>query len=87
MTAFDITPGERKSLNLYTQLMRAANSITERMHRHLADHGLSVSQFGVLEALLHLGPLCQKEIGGKILKTSGNITLIIDKLGLARESL
>jgi MarR family 2-MHQ and catechol resistance regulon transcriptional repressor len=67
-------------LTLYTRLMRATATVTEKMHRHLQDHRLSISQFGVLEALYHLGPLCQKDIGGKILKTSGNMTLVIDNL-------
>ncbi len=67
-------------LKLYTQLMRATNSVTEKMHRHLLDYKLSMSQFGVMEALYHLGSLCQKDIGNKILKTSGNITLVIDNL-------
>ena len=71
---------EKQALTIYTRLMRAANTVTDKMHRHLADHNLSISQFGVLEALLHLGPLCQKDIGSKILKTSGNITLVIDNL-------
>lgn len=69
-----------QSLKLYTRLMRATNKVTELMHRHLSDHRLSVSQFGVLEALYHLGPLCQKEIGQKILKTSGNMTMVVDNL-------
>ncbi|MEM7395690.1 MAG: MarR family transcriptional regulator, partial [Verrucomicrobiota bacterium] len=34
----------------------------------------------VLEALLHLGPLCQKDIAAKILKSGGNITLVVDNL-------
>ena len=71
---------EARVLNLYAQLMRATTRITEMMHRHLSGHRLSLSQFGVLEALYHLGPLCQKEIGNKILKSSGNITLVIDNL-------
>lgn len=41
---------------------------------------LTVSQFGVLEALYHLGPMCQNELAGKILKSSGNMTLVIDNL-------
>ncbi len=69
-----------QQLKLYTQLMRASNAVTEKLHRHLAKVRLSISQFGVLEALFHLGPLCQKQIGTKILKTSGNITLVIDNL-------
>ena len=71
---------EVQILKLYTQLMRATNTVTEKMHRHLLDYKLSISQFGVIEALYHLGPLCQKDIGGKILKTSGNMTLVIDNL-------
>jgi len=71
---------EVQILKLYTQLMRATNTVTEKMHRHLLDYKLSISQFGVIEALYHLGPLCQKDIGDKILKTSGNITLVIDNL-------
>lgn len=46
----------------------------------MASAGLSTSQFAVLDALLHLGPLCQKELGEKILKTSGNMTMVIDNL-------
>ena len=71
---------ETQPLKLYTQLMRAANSVTDKLHRHLVRPRLSISQFGVLEALLHIGPMCQKEIGSKILKTGGNITLVIDNL-------
>jgi MarR family 2-MHQ and catechol resistance regulon transcriptional repressor len=46
------------SLNAYIKLMRAADSATARIHRHLAPCKLTVSQFVVLEALYHLGPLC-----------------------------
>jgi MarR family 2-MHQ and catechol resistance regulon transcriptional repressor len=46
----------------------------------LVDAGLSVSQFGVLEAIYHLGPLSQSEIAKKVLKSTGNITLVIDNL-------
>lgn len=74
-------------LNVYTKLMRAAESVTGRVHRPLAAHELTVSQFGVLEALHHKGPLCQRDLAAKILKSTGNITLVIDNLekrGLVR---
>lgn len=71
---------ETRALNAYVKLMRASETVTARIHRHLADAGLNVSQFGVLEALYHLGPLNQTEIAQKILKSSGNITLVIDNL-------
>ncbi len=69
-----------RALNTYTKLMRAAESVTSRVHRVLAEPKLTISQFGVLEALYHKGPLCQRDIASKILKSTGNITLVIDNL-------
>jgi MarR family 2-MHQ and catechol resistance regulon transcriptional repressor len=69
-----------RALGTYVKLMRAAESITSRVHKHLSSVGLTVSQFGVLEAIYHLGPLSQKDLGQKILRSSGNITLVIDNL-------
>jgi len=69
-----------RPLNTYTKLMRAAESVTSRVHRVLSAPKLTISQFGVLEALYHKGPLCQKDIAAKILKSTGNITLVVDNL-------
>lgn len=69
-----------RALNTYTKLMRAAESVTSRVGRAMAAADLTISQFGVLEALLHKGPLCQRDIAAKILKSSGNMTLVIDNL-------
>jgi len=71
---------EVRALGTYVKLMRAAESITSRAHKHLSSVGLTVSQFGVLEAIFHLGPLSQRELGRKILRSSGNITMVIDNL-------
>jgi MarR family 2-MHQ and catechol resistance regulon transcriptional repressor len=76
----NISASQQLALNTYVKLMRATGSVTEKMHGHLRDQGLTNSQFGVLEALFHLGPLCQREIGEKILKSGGNMTLVIDNL-------
>jgi MarR family transcriptional regulator, 2-MHQ and catechol-resistance regulon repressor len=76
-----------RALNTYTKLMRAAESVTSRVSRSMAAANLTISQFGVLEALFHKGPLCQRDIAAKILKSTGNITLVIDNLekrGLVR---
>jgi MarR family 2-MHQ and catechol resistance regulon transcriptional repressor len=76
-----------QALNTYTKLMRAAESVTNRVSRTMTAAELTVSQFGVLEALHHKGPLCQRDIAAKILKSTGNITLVIDNLekrGLVR---
>ncbi len=78
---------ESRALRTYVKLMRAAESVTARIHRHLSSTGLTISQFAVLEALYQLGPLSQREIGKKILRSSGNITMVIDNLeknGLVR---
>jgi MarR family 2-MHQ and catechol resistance regulon transcriptional repressor len=71
---------ERRALGAFVKLMRAASAVSSRIGSHLAGTGLTHSQFGVLEALYHLGPMCQRELAEKILKTSGNITLVIDNL-------
>ena len=68
------------ALRTYVKLMRATESITARIHRNLTSVGLTLSQFAVLEALYHLGPLYQTEIGKKLLRSSGNITMVIDNL-------
>ncbi len=71
---------EIRALDGYIKLMRAADSVTSRVAKALSAHQLTVSQFGVLEALLHLGELHQNELGQKLLKSSGNITLVVDNL-------
>ena len=76
----NITTDQRDALRLYVKLMRATGTVTVRLHRHLNDDRLTPSQFGVLEALYHLGPMCQQELGRKILKTGGNMTMVIDNL-------
>ena len=76
-----------RSLNTYTKLMRAAESVTSRVGRKMSDAGLTISQFGVLEALLHKGDMCLRDVAAKILKSTGNITMVIDNLekqGLVR---
>jgi MarR family 2-MHQ and catechol resistance regulon transcriptional repressor len=71
---------ERATLDTYVKLSRALATIDARIHRPLADHGLTSSRFGILEALMHLGPLNQRELGHKILRSSGNVTVVIDHL-------
>jgi MarR family 2-MHQ and catechol resistance regulon transcriptional repressor len=71
---------QRRALNLYVKLMRATNRATGRIHRHLNDDNLTISQFAVLEALYHLGPLCQGDLVRKILKSNANLTTVVDSL-------
>ena len=86
-THYQGTAAEQRALDTYIKLMRAVESVTSRVNQHLTQKRLTVSQFGVLEALLHLGPMNQGVLGEKILKSSGNMTLVIDNLekrGLVR---
>jgi MarR family 2-MHQ and catechol resistance regulon transcriptional repressor len=71
---------EKRALDAYITLMRAAESVTARTSRPMTDHGLTVSQFGALESLLHLGPLQLTELARKLLKTGGNITMVVRNL-------
>jgi len=79
-TLYKGTREEVRALGTFVKLVRAAESVTTRIHQHLIDAGLTVSQFGVLEALYHIGPLSQVNIAKKVLKSSGNITMVIDNL-------
>ncbi len=79
-TKYRGTAEEVRALNAFIKLIRAAESVSTRVEGRLSEIGLSVSQFGVMEALLHLGPLHQKELAKKILKSGGNITMVVDNL-------
>ena len=79
-TRYQGTAAERRALDAYIKLRRAVNSIARREAEVMRQAGLTESQFGALEALLHLGPLCQHELAGKILKSAGNLTTVIDNL-------
>ena len=71
---------EKLSLDVYIKLARATETVSGIINAHLQTHKLTISQFGVLESLYHLGPMQTNELGTKILKSSGNMTLVIDNL-------
>lgn len=81
------SPDDRAALDAYVKLWRAAHAVEVNANRHLSDYNLTISQFGVLEALYHLGALSQRQLADKILRSSGNLTMVIDNLerdGLVR---
>ncbi len=79
-TKFKGSKKEVQALDAFIKLKRAAESLSSRLISEFTKWSISESQFGVLETLYHLGPLCQKDLGDKILKSTGNITLVIDNL-------
>lgn len=74
------TKTEVRALAAFVALQRAADSVAGSTQEEIVRAGLTQSQFGVLEALLHLGPLCAKDLARKILRTKGNLTLVIENL-------
>lgn len=77
---FSPNEAQLSKLKAYSTLMRAAYTVTKRLHSYLGEYGLTLSQFGVLEALHNQGPMHQKEIGASILKSGGNITMVLGNL-------
>jgi MarR family 2-MHQ and catechol resistance regulon transcriptional repressor len=69
-----------RTLKLWVVLARAHNAVTERVRADLVRHGLTVAEFGVLEALYHKGPMLLGEVQKKILVSSGGITYLMDRL-------
>jgi MarR family 2-MHQ and catechol resistance regulon transcriptional repressor len=76
-----------RSLKLWVVLSRAYGAIQRRLVESLVTSGLTEGEFGVLEALLHKGPLLLGELQRKILVSSGGVTYLVDRLarrGLVR---
>ena len=79
----------RRALSAYVKLLRAGKAVLARLEPRIAAHGLTATQLGVLEALLHKGALTQRELVRKVLTSAGNMTDLIDKLqtrGLVRRA-
>lgn len=71
---------EVRALDAYVKLLRAAGTVGGRIASDLRKLSLTESQFGILEMLLHLGPLRQCDIGTKLLISRANVTLVVDQL-------
>ena len=61
-------------------LWKAARAVEDNAKSSVAGMGLCLSDFAVLEALLHKGPQPVNVIGKTVLLTSGSITAAIDRL-------
>ena len=74
------TPGRALALKLWTVLSRARSSVAEHSLADIKRHGLTVGEFGALEALYHKGPLLLGELREKTLVSSGGMTYLVDRL-------
>ncbi|MBS1823668.1 MAG: MarR family transcriptional regulator [Acidobacteria bacterium] len=67
-------------MHLWLLLWKASRAVEAHSARSIARFDMGVSDFGVLEALLHKGPLTVKRLGEKVLLTSGSMTAAVDRL-------
>ncbi|HYX30141.1 MAG TPA: MarR family transcriptional regulator [Pyrinomonadaceae bacterium] len=67
-------------VHVFLVLWKAARAVEAYAGKSIAELEMCGSDFAVLEALLHKGPLAINEIGKKVLLTSGSITVAVDRL-------
>jgi MarR family 2-MHQ and catechol resistance regulon transcriptional repressor len=76
-----------EAVRAYVKLMRASRAVASRVEPLVGAEGLTLTQLGVLEGILHKGPMTHRELGRKVLTSAGNMTDVVDKLearGLVR---
>lgn len=71
---------QERALKLFVVLTRASNSIHRRLMSTIDLHDLTLTEFGILEALYHKGPLLLGDVQRKILLSSGGVTYTVDRL-------
>lgn len=74
------TDEQDTALRLWITLARCSATFAKAIATKVQDYGLTVPQFGTLEALYHLGPLSLGELAEKLLVTGGNVTYVMDRL-------
>lgn len=68
------------ALRLWIALARCYSTFAKAVAGKVAEYGLTTPQFGILEALYHLGPMSLGELAEKLLVTGGNVTYVMDRL-------
>jgi MarR family transcriptional regulator, 2-MHQ and catechol-resistance regulon repressor len=71
---------ETGATHVWLILWKASKAIEQNALMSIAASGLGLSDFAVLEVLLHKGPQPVSVIGKRVLLTSGSITSAIDRL-------
>jgi MarR family 2-MHQ and catechol resistance regulon transcriptional repressor len=65
---------------LWLVLIKAYHALLGFTEHTLKDSGLGESEFRILEALLHKGPMPVNTIGPKVFLTPGSISVAVDRL-------
>lgn len=76
----DVSDAELAALRLFVIMSRAHTAVTAHAAADIAKHGLTLAEFGILEALYHRGPMLLGEVQKRILVSSGGITFLVDRL-------
>src|SRR5246500_2043335 len=66
--------------HVWLVMMKAMRALTRYATAGIEETGLGLSDFGVLEALLHKGPLPVNTIGPIVDLTPGSISIAVDRL-------
>src|SRR5215831_13140293 len=75
-----MTRGTREADHVWLVMMKAMRALTRYATADIEETGLGLSDFGVLEVLLHKGPLPVNTIGPIVDLTSGSISIAVDRL-------
>ncbi len=77
-----LNPQLAKSIQVeaYVLLVRSAELLHADISRGLLVEGLTPTQFSTLKALKFRGSMPQKDIASYLLKTGGNVTMVVDNL-------
>lgn len=71
---------DTSGVHVWLVLSKASRAVEAHALRNVAGLDMGLSDFGALEALLHKGSLSIKDLGAKVLLTSGSITTAVDRL-------
>ena len=80
VAALKRSASQARSLKLFIVLERAAQAVERRVKAQADLHGLTWTEFEILEAVYSKGPLLLGDIQKKILLTSGGVTYTVDRL-------
>jgi MarR family 2-MHQ and catechol resistance regulon transcriptional repressor len=75
-----MTQDVQRTDHVWLVMMKAMRALTRYAAGGIEDTGLGLSDFGVLEALLHKGPLPVNTIGPIVDLTPGSISIAVDRL-------
>jgi len=75
-----MTRGFQGTDHAWLVMMKAMRALTRYAATGIEDTGLGLSDFGVLEVLLHKGPLPVNTIGPIVDLTPGSISIAVDRL-------